>query len=154
MQKGDAFARGYSGHYAKALDAGFRIRALLRCAATGIAVERFRQLTDGWPASLAEIPKTILPSIPLDPFDGQPLRYIKRDDGVTVYSIGADEQDDGGKFPDGARLGDNGTDLVFRLYDAAHRGKPALPKPKRFEDDEFDLLEPEFGPMPRVVDGK
>jgi hypothetical protein len=52
-----------------------RNRAQLLTTATAIACERFRQQNGRWPRDLAEIPKTILPALPLSPFDGQPLRY-------------------------------------------------------------------------------
>ena len=108
-------------------DGSLRIKALLRTAVVGVAVERFRLAHGRWPASLAELPKDILPAIPLDPFDGQPLRYVKRADGVTVYSIGLDETDDGGKIRVGKTTSDPGQDIGFRLYDPAHRGLPAVP---------------------------
>jgi hypothetical protein len=34
--------------------------------------------------------------LPLDPFDGQPLRYKKLPKGYVVYSNGEDGKDDGG----------------------------------------------------------
>src|SRR5207245_3291168 len=73
------------------------IKAGLRCAATAIALERYRQRTGRWPAFLEEVPKDLLPAIPLDPFDGKPLKYVHRDGGVTVYSIGPAELDNGGE---------------------------------------------------------
>ena len=35
--------------------------------------------------------------MPLDPFDGEPLRYKKLSPGYIVYSIGDDLSDDGGQ---------------------------------------------------------
>ena len=43
-----------------------------------------------------------IPKIPLDPVDGQPLRYRRNADGTfLLYSIGENGQDDGGNpgFP-------------------------------------------------------
>ena len=37
--------------------------------------------------------------MPLDPFDGSPLRYKLFSKGYVVYSIGPDGHDDGGKEP-------------------------------------------------------
>lgn len=140
--------------YSGVLKASLRNRAQLRCAAAGIAVERFRLLTARWPESLDEIPKVILPAVPADPFDGKPLRFAKRADGVTVYSIGPDEVDNGGNFPAGARPGDAGTDIVFRLYNPDQRGLPPLPKPKKTEDDDDGDVPLEIGPKPRAIDPK
>ena len=109
-------------------DADLRIRAQLRCAGTALAVERFRQVHGRWPNELAEIPKDILAAVPLDPFDGKALKYVRRADGVTVYSIGPDETDDGGTILDGGPNKLPGQDIGFRLYDVNQRGLPPLPR--------------------------
>jgi hypothetical protein len=95
-----------------------------------------------------------LPAVPVDSYDCQPLRYTKRADGVTVYSIGPDEVDNGGNFPEGARPGDAGTDIVFRLYNPDQRGLSPLPKPKKIEDDDDGDVPLPIGPQPRVIDPK
>jgi len=47
-----------------------------QAALTAIAVERFRLEHEGQlPETLAEIVPGYLSAIPLDPFDGKPLRY-------------------------------------------------------------------------------
>jgi hypothetical protein len=153
-------------------DASLRAKAQLRCAAVGLAVERFRQIRGRWPTSLEEIPKGLLPTVPLDPFDGQRLRYMKREDGVTVYSVGSDEVDNSGAVADGAKLTDPGLDIGFRLYNPVARALPALsrPGPALAFDEEprrpqsgrpltvEDLIGPEpttgSPPHPRVVEGE
>jgi hypothetical protein len=57
------------------VERSLRNRAVLLVAATAIACERFRLERARWPSELAEIPKTILPAVPLGPFDAQPIRY-------------------------------------------------------------------------------
>ncbi|MEM1165429.1 MAG: hypothetical protein AAGI30_03975 [Planctomycetota bacterium] len=52
-----------------------------------------------WPASLDELVPHLLPSVPRDIFDGQPVRYRLTDAGPVLYSIGADHDDDGGTWP-------------------------------------------------------
>jgi hypothetical protein len=61
-------------------------------------VERYRLKHDGaLPNSLADVSSELSGSVPEDPFDGQPLRYIKLPaGGYTVHSVGADRKDDGG----------------------------------------------------------
>jgi|SRR5579883_184790 len=113
--------------WGKIATSDLRAKANLRAAAAGIACERFRQANKRWPKDLAEIPKGILPEIPLDPFDGQPLRYRRTDDGVVIYSVGQDLQDDDGHL---SAKGEPGTDLGFRLWDPAHRRAAPLPKPE------------------------
>jgi hypothetical protein len=73
-------------------------RARLRTAIAAIAVERWRVAHEGKiPDSLSELVPNFLPSIPADPYDGQPLRFKKLAQGYVVYSIGSNGQDDGGK---------------------------------------------------------
>jgi hypothetical protein len=99
-----------------------RSRAILRTTAVAIACERFRRANRRWPASLAEIPKTILAAIPLDPFDGQPLRYKRLEVGAVVYSVGRNLRDDGGNLAEkeyGVPL-----DLGTRLWNPELRGLP------------------------------
>lgn len=59
-------------------------RAELTTAAVGIACERFRLLHDRWPTELSEIPKSILPTVPVSPFDGTALRYRVLDDRIAI----------------------------------------------------------------------
>ena len=100
-----------------------RACARLRSAAVGVACERFRQANGRWPADLGEL-EALLPAVPLDPYDGQSLRYRKLDDGVVVYSVGPDRQDDGGTLSYGQP--EPGEDVGFRLWDVAARRQPAL----------------------------
>jgi len=78
---------------AKFAEAGLRCRADLLTGSLAIACERFRQLKGRWPESLSDIPKDILPEIPLDPFTGKPIRYKKFEDGsgVAIFTIGDDQ---------------------------------------------------------------
>jgi hypothetical protein len=61
-----------------------------------IAVERFRGKHHRWPDSLADLKQ----AVPLDPFDGKPLRYRKSTDGVCIYSVGHNRADDAGHLGD------------------------------------------------------
>jgi hypothetical protein len=146
--------------FSKVHDANLRVKAQLRCAAVGVAAERFRLAHGRWPVELVEIQMDILTAVPLDPFDGQPLRYVKRDDGVTVYSIGPDGTDDGGNIPVGKTSNRTGQDIGFRLYDPARRGLPAKPPDPNqvgfgpVEENKFGEAPPELGPEPREVAGK
>lgn len=72
----------------KVAEAAWRGRADLLTSSTAIACERFRQSRGRWPASLAEIPRDILPDIPIDPFNGEPIQYQQLEDGVAVFSVG------------------------------------------------------------------
>jgi hypothetical protein len=62
-----------------------------------IAAERYRLVQGNFPEKLDQLVPAFLPSIPNDPFDGQPLRIYSRDSRFAVYSVGMDRKDDGGK---------------------------------------------------------
>jgi hypothetical protein len=111
----------------KVSQANRRTQANLRCALAGVAAERYRLERGQWPASLDELAKHgWIAAVPLDPFDGQPLRYKLVPDGVLIYSVGLDGVDDGG-----AINRDNphtpGTDLGFRLWSPDFRRQAPLP---------------------------
>src|SRR5262249_47715700 len=97
--------------------------ARLRCALVALAAERHRRQHAAWPQSLADLVPTYLQAVPLDPFDGQPLRFRRTDAGAVVYSVGEDGRDDGG---DPSRPPDGGAqrDVVFRLWNVDQRRQP------------------------------
>jgi hypothetical protein len=106
-----------------------RSQAQLRCAIGATAAERFRRDKGRWPDTFKEELKKAgyVADMPTDPYDGQPLRWRRAGDGVEIYSIGPDGQDDGGN-----RDGQNpetGAVIGFRLWDPAKRRQPAAPLP-------------------------
>src|SRR5262249_27685323 len=54
--------------------ADLRAKAMLRNAYTAVALERFHLAKGKWPETLAELTPHYLAEVPLDPFDGAPLR--------------------------------------------------------------------------------
>jgi hypothetical protein len=114
-----------------------RSRADLRCAIAALAAERYRRATGHWPDRPEVLVEAgYLAQVPEDPYDGRPLRLRRLDDGLVIYSVGPDHQDDGGnlgrtKSPASGidldyRLWDvtQGIDLGFRLWDVTHRRQP------------------------------
>jgi hypothetical protein len=68
--------------------------------ATALACEVFRRRAGRWPTGLQELVPGLLPSMPLDIFDGKPLRYqVIEGRGAVLYSIGNNLVDDGGMEP-------------------------------------------------------
>lgn len=68
-----------------------------RIVVTAIALKRFELRHGKWPGTLTELVPKFLPSVPIDPFDGKPLRYRPNPDGTyLLYSVGEDGKDDGG----------------------------------------------------------
>ena len=111
-----------------------RHEATLRCALCAVAAERYRLRHGDWPASLQELAdKGWIDAVPIDPFDGQPLRYKRTvGEGVIIYSVSFDGVDDGGVI-DRARWREPGRDWGFQLWDDARRRQTPLP-PKLIED--------------------
>jgi hypothetical protein len=110
----------------KVVEASLRNQAELRCAIAAVAAERYRLANGHWPEALDQLVPKFLAAVAKDPFDGKPLRYHRLDDGMAVYSVGADGIDNGGN-DDRKNYGKPGTDLVFRLWNVERRRQPALP---------------------------
>ncbi len=79
---------------------------------------------------------------------------------MTIYSVGLDEQDDGGAIPIGKTTNEPGQDVGFRLYNPDQRGLPSLPRSSmpgnvaigpNGEEILADDDVPEIGPQPREV---
>lgn len=77
--------------------------ARLATAAVGVAACLHWQEQARYPRSLAELAR-VLPDPPRDPFTGKALRYLSRETGFLVYSLGPDGKDDGGRAPSGQLL--------------------------------------------------
>jgi hypothetical protein len=107
-----------------------RKHARIRCATAALACERYRQKAGTWPAKLADLVSDYLPEVPTDPYDGKPLRFRRLADGLAIYTLGPDEQDDGGTF-DREKPIRPGTDIGFRLWDAVKRRQPPSPRPAK-----------------------
>jgi hypothetical protein len=68
-----------------------------RLVVTAIALKRFQLKHGQWPETLAELSPDFLPAVPIDPYDGKPLKYHSNPDGTfLLYSVGEDGVDDGG----------------------------------------------------------
>jgi hypothetical protein len=97
--------------------------ALLRCDIAALAAERYRRDCGHWPGELADLVPKYLSKLPTDPFDGQALRYRRLGDGVLIYSVSEDRQDNGGNFQRVKRR-TWGTDVGIRLWDVERRHHP------------------------------
>jgi len=70
-----------------------------RLAITVAGLERHRIATGTYPKALGELVPRFVAKVPLDPMDGQPLRYRLNADGTfTLYSVGPNHADDHGVF--------------------------------------------------------
>lgn len=99
-------------------DAFARDAAIIANAETAVAIERYRLVHDNAvPERLEELVPVWLVAVPVDPFDGNPLRYRRDDTGYTVYSVDQNMRDDGGK-PAARDQRGRAPDLVFRVEHA------------------------------------
>lgn len=80
-----------------AIKANIRAGTQLRVARVGLAVERYRLTHGELPESLDDLVPEFIDAVPKDPFGDGPVKYKLLENGFMVYSIGVDEEDDGGK---------------------------------------------------------
>jgi len=78
------------------IPADLRFHTRLSWARTALAIERYRLATGDVPERLDELIPRYLEQVPIDPFDGQPIRYRRTEPGYVLWSILEDGQDNGG----------------------------------------------------------
>jgi hypothetical protein len=113
-----------------------------------VALELYRRRTGYWPTSLEALVPILLPSVPPDRFDGNPLRYRLVDGKPLVYSVGSDRNDDEGRAPRNkagrgdprrARLvsrdGEEAVDGDWVLWRSTPGAPPDADTPHRAEQD-------------------
>lgn len=77
-----------------------RAEAQRRLIVTAVALERYHGKHGSYPNTLQDLAPEFLKNPPIDFMDGQPLRYRLMEDGhFTLYSVGLDCVDDGGRMP-------------------------------------------------------
>ena len=102
--------------------------AEVRNTVVALAVERFRMANNGQlPADVTALIPQFLEKLPVDPFDGGPVRYKRTDRGYVVYCIGPDERDNGGLEKPAKVKDTDPWDVTFIV------ARPA-PKPKEAND--------------------
>jgi hypothetical protein len=74
-----------------------RVEAARRLTVTAIALKRYQLRQGSFPPALTSLVPEFISTVPLDPVDGQPLRYRRNAGGTfLLYSIGENGVDDGG----------------------------------------------------------
>jgi hypothetical protein len=111
----------------------------LRCLIAALAAERYRSANGRFPDTLEQLAPDFLPAVPLDPQDGQPLRYQRLPDRVVVYSLakGVGQANHQNTF-DPSVPSPQGVGVAAHLFDVRHRRQPALeivPPPTVDNDD-------------------
>ena len=94
-----------------------RNQAQLQNARTALAIEHYRlDHNNQLPITLNDLVPDYLPSVPLDPYNGHPVKYQKTDTGYLTYSVGPDLTDNLGNPIDAT--GDRfttGTDITLTI---------------------------------------
>jgi hypothetical protein len=95
----------------------------------GIALARFKAEHGEYPEKLEQLVPGVLATVPKDSFAGTPFVYTKRSDGYVLYSVGANQTDDGGKG-----YKEQGDDLVIEIprpipSPAAEASDEVVPEP-------------------------
>jgi hypothetical protein len=112
----------------RAMELHIRVAAELECARAALAAERFRLREGRFPGSLEELVPEYLESVPIDPFDGGPLRLAIVEQGIVIYSIAENKMDDGGVVERKVKRGPS-PDVGFRLVLPEQRGVLILDEP-------------------------
>jgi hypothetical protein len=79
------------------LDLTANIEAMLALARVGLAIENHRDRTGAWPATMEPLAAEFPDGIPLDPFTRKPFKYRADVGKFTLYSVGTNLTDDGGR---------------------------------------------------------
>jgi hypothetical protein len=98
-----------------------RVHAWMRTMIVCLAAERYRRAHNEWPKSASELVPTFLSAVPLDPYIGKSIRFVRVSDGYVTYAVGPDLTDDGGKLAPWSKAESPGTDTGFRVWDLKQR---------------------------------
>jgi hypothetical protein len=73
-----------------------RVEAMDACAQTAVAMTRFRLDHGTLPSNLKDLVPAYLDAVPIDPFNGQPIRLRIKPSQWIIYSVGPENIDHGG----------------------------------------------------------
>ena len=100
---------------AKAAEMFARQDAKRSALAVAVAACRYRTERGDWPLRIEDLVPRYIPVVPVDPFDGKPMRWKADAERIVIYSVGPDEADDEGQpFESETQAGDFGFELPRR----------------------------------------
>jgi hypothetical protein len=105
--------------YEASKSADQRRAALLELLIVELMIRDFQSEHNRLPETLDELVPLYLPSTPIDPYDGRPIRYrtdAHRPHEFALYSVGQDRVDNGGKDVPMSKLFDDGSDLTLNSF--------------------------------------
>ena len=74
---------------------------------SAMALSMFQKQHGRYPARLGELVPVFITKVPTDIYAEKPVRYIQQGDGFSLYSVGRNRQDDGGRSQDQDPAGDD-----------------------------------------------
>jgi hypothetical protein len=81
--------------------------ATVHLARLAVAMAAYRAKHGAYPEKLKQLVPEQIDHIPIDPFDAQPLKMLRNEHGLVLYSIGPNKKDDrGATIPGDWRSGD------------------------------------------------
>lgn len=92
--------------FAQALKSDDRVRIKSDLARVGFALAAYRAERGGYPMGLNALVPKYLAALPTDRMNDQPLRYVRRENGFLIYSVGANGRDDDGANAERQNLDD------------------------------------------------
>jgi len=114
----DLFSRMLLPALTKTAEKSARAQTFVDLARVAIALERYRLAHGNYPETLETLMPQFVARLPHDVINGQPLTYRRTEDGsFTLYSVGWNEKDDGGKVvlsKTGKNVNSNEGDWVWR----------------------------------------
>jgi len=78
--------------FSQAGQAAVKLEASDRATEALVAALEMKARTGSYPSAISDLPGNLT-----DPFTKKPLKLITKGDSVTVYSLGPDRKDDGGR---------------------------------------------------------
>jgi hypothetical protein len=100
--------------FTDALSLAMRHDALEKLGALALATTVFRDARGHWPTDVDDLVPAFIPSVPIDPFDGEPLKLKVTNGGVELYSVGPPPTD-GNADPVRFRLGQSAL-MRYRIH--------------------------------------
>jgi hypothetical protein len=85
--------------------------ANLHLIQAGLAVECYQRRHTKLPADLGALVPEFLPAVPIDPYNGKQLGMVRTSEGLLIYSVGSDLQDDTASAA--TRTVRTGADILF-----------------------------------------
>ncbi|MEM7754584.1 MAG: hypothetical protein AAF297_02995 [Planctomycetota bacterium] len=90
-----------------------------------LAAFAYRAENGAYPDTVDQLMPMWLPTVPVDRYDGQPMRYVLTPDGPLVYTVAADRIDQEGVRPDADSMNRWGTGIRSFDPDTRHADTPA-----------------------------